>query len=78
MSVNHKMGIAVNFARENITELAKLLYDWKNTGMLNGDGSHCILNDLANMLPDISNPLSQAEAIVTNLCIELIATKNDA
>lgn len=78
MSNKDKMDVAVKFARENITELALLLHKWKNTGMLNDDGSHCLMDDLASMLPDISNPLSQAEGIVTNICIEIIANNKDA
>lgn len=73
----NKMRDAESFARKNIAELARLINEWKNTGLLNG-GSHCLVHELADMFPYMTNPLGQAENIIGNICIELIANKTDA
>ena len=40
--------------------------------MLN-HGENCILHDLAEMLPDMSNKLSQAEDIVSDICLRIVS-----
>lgn len=67
-----KMKNAVKFAEENIVELSRLIYEWKHTGMLNR-GENCILHDLAEMLPDMSSKLSQAEVIVSDICLRIVS-----
>lgn len=60
------------FAKEHIVELAKLLVEWQNTGLL-GNGSHCLVHDLANMLPGIGSKLPLAESIIKGECLEMIS-----
>jgi hypothetical protein len=71
-----QMNRGIKFAKENIVELAKLIVEWKNTGLL-GNGSHCLVHDLAKMLPGIGSKLPLAESIIKSECLEMISHSND-
>ena len=62
------------FAKEHIVELAKLIVDWQDSGLLGG-GTHCLVYDLCNMLPGDSEiiKLRLAESIIKNICLQMIA-----
>lgn len=62
------------FAKEHIVELAKLIVDWQDSGLLGG-GTHCLVDDLCNMLPGDSEiiKLRLAESIIKNICLQMIA-----
>jgi len=62
------------FAKEHIVELAKLIVDWQDSGLLGG-GTHCLVDDLCNMLPGDSEiiKLRLAESIIKDICLQMIA-----
>lgn len=62
------------FAKEHIVELAKLIVDWQDSGLLGG-GTHCLVDDLCNMLPGDSEiiKLRLAENIIKDICLQMIA-----
>ena len=62
------------FAKEHIVELAKLIVDWQDSGLLDG-GTHCLVDDLCNMLPGDSEiiKLRLAESIIKDICLQMIA-----
>ena len=62
------------FAKEHIIELAKLIVDWQDSGLLDG-GTHCLVDDLCNMLPGDSEiiKLRLAESIIKDICLQMIA-----
>ena len=66
------------FAKEHIVELAKLIVDWQDTGLL-GNGSHCLVHDLANMLPGRTGSINitLAETIIKDICLKMIGSSRD-
>ena len=62
------------FAKEHIVELAKLIVDWQDSGLLGG-GTHCLVDDLCNMLPGDSEiiKLRLAESIIKDICLQMVA-----
>lgn len=62
------------FAKEHIVELAKLIVDWQDSGLLGG-GTHCLVDDLCNMLPSDSEiiKLRLAESIIKDICLQMVA-----
>ena len=70
----NQMDEGTIFAKEHIVELAKLIVDWQDSGLLGG-GTHCLVDDLCNMLPGDSEiiKLRLAESIIKNICLQMIA-----
>jgi hypothetical protein len=72
-----QMEDGIKFAKEHIVELAQLIVEWQKTALLN-NGSHCLVHDLAKILPGIGSKLPLAESIIKNECLEIVAnTKAD-
>lgn len=71
-----RLDAAEAFARKNIAELARLIMDWKKSGLLN-NGKPCLVHHLASMLPD-RDDIRFTELIINDICLEIVANRKGA
>ncbi len=74
-TLNQQLDEAEQFAKKHIVELAKLILEWKNTGLL-GNGSHCLVHDLADMFPKTGKSIPLAESIINSICLEMVSNSS--